>query len=135
MDPDISPYCDVLLWTSLSFLKANQQKCVEHILSRSTPLFTRNHPKLCFWLRRECLQTPSTEQLIHKTEKKKKQSVEVFCKNFAILTGKHLCQSFLLIKLSAFRPATLLERDSNTGVSLFLDSNITKIPVVFKIEL
>ena len=42
-----------------------------------------------------------------------------FLKNFAIFTGKHLCWSLFLIKLKlqAFRPATLLKRDSNTDVS------------------
>ena len=40
-------------------------------------------------------------------------------KNFAIFTGKHLCWSLFLIKLQDFRPATLLERDSNTDVFLF----------------
>ena len=39
-------------------------------------------------------------------------------KNFANLTGKHLCWSRFLIKLQA-RPATLLERDSNTDVFLW----------------
>ena len=37
-------------------------------------------------------------------------------KNFAIFTGKHLCWSFFLIKLQAYRPAALLKRNSNTGV-------------------
>ena len=41
-------------------------------------------------------------------------------KNFAILTGKHLCCSLFLIKLQAFWPATLLKRDSNTGAFAFL---------------
>ena len=39
-------------------------------------------------------------------------------KNFAIFTGKHLCGSFILTKLQAFRPATLLKKDSHTGVFL-----------------
>ena len=39
-------------------------------------------------------------------------------KNFAKFTGKHLCWSLLLIQLQTFRPATLLKRDSNTGVFL-----------------
>ena len=39
-------------------------------------------------------------------------------KNFAIFTGKQLCWSLFLIKLQAFRLATLLKRDSNTGVFL-----------------
>ena len=38
--------------------------------------------------------------------------------NFANLTGKHLCWSFFLIKMQVSRPATLLKRDSNTGVFL-----------------
>ena len=37
--------------------------------------------------------------------------------NFAIFTRKHLCWGLFLIKLQAFRPATFLKRDSNTGVS------------------
>ena len=32
--------------------------CKEHTLTRSTTLFSRNYPKLCFWLRRECRQMP-----------------------------------------------------------------------------
>ena len=39
-------------------------------------------------------------------------------KNFVIFTGKRLCWSFFLTKLQALRPATLLKRDSNTGVFL-----------------
>ena len=39
-------------------------------------------------------------------------------KNFSNFSGKHLCWSLVLIKLQAFRPATLLKRDSNTGVIL-----------------
>ena len=52
-----------------------------------------------------------------------KQPLEAFykkavLKNFAILSGKQLCWSHFLIKLQAFRPATLLKRESNTGVFL-----------------
>ena len=43
--------------------------CNEHTLRRSTTLFSRNHPKLCFWLRKWCQQTPSTEPLLHQTDK------------------------------------------------------------------
>ena len=38
-------------------------------------------------------------------------------RNFAMFTGKHLCWSLFLIKLQAWRPASLFERDSNTGFS------------------
>ena len=43
--------------------------------------------------------------------------IVVVLKYFAIFPRKHLCCSIFLIKLQAFRPATLLKRDSNTGVS------------------
>ena len=52
-----------------------------------------------------------------------KQSPEVLCKKkcsqkFANFTGKHQCWSLFLIKLQAFRPATLLKSDYNNGVFL-----------------
>ena len=52
-----------------------------------------------------------------------KQPPEELCKktvfkNFAVSTGTHLCLSLFLIKLQTFRPATLLKKDSNTGVFL-----------------
>ena len=43
-------------------------------------------------------------------------------KKFANFTGKHLCWSFLLIKLKVFRPVTLLKRDFNTGAFLLLQN-------------
>ena len=58
-----------------------------------------------------------------------KQPPEVFykkavLKNFTIFTGKYLCWSFFLIKLQALKHATLLKRDSNTGVFMLI-SRIT----------
>ena len=50
------------------------------------------------------------------------QSPKVFykkavLKNLAILIEKYLCWSLFLINLlQAYKPATLLQRDSNTGV-------------------
>ena len=38
----------------------------------------------------------------------------------AIFTGKHLCWSLFLIKLQASRLATLLKRDSDTGIFLWI---------------
>ena len=48
---------------------------------------------------------------------------EVFCKkgipkNFPKFTGKHLCQSLFFTKVAGLTPATLLKRDSGTGVFL-----------------
>ena len=39
-------------------------------------------------------------------------------KNFAIFTGKHLSWSLISNKVVALKPATLLKRDSNTGIFL-----------------
>ena len=39
-------------------------------------------------------------------------------KNLAILIEKYLCLNLLLINLQAYKPATILQRDSNTGVFL-----------------
>ena len=43
-------------------------------------------------------------------------------KNFANFTGKHLCLSLFLNKVTG--PATLLKKDSNTGVFLYNLGNI-----------
>ena len=40
-------------------------------------------------------------------------------KHLANFIGNHLCWSFFLIKLQFFRAATLLKRDSNTGIFLW----------------
>ena len=45
-------------------------------------------------------------------------------KNFAIFTGKHLCRSLFLRKLQVLKPASLLKRDSNTGVFLWILRNL-----------
>ena len=60
-----------------------------------------------------------------------KQLAEVFIKkavlkNCATLTGKHLCWSISLIWLQYFRSATLLKRDSNTGVFRWILQNFKK---------
>ena len=44
-------------------------------------------------------------------------------KNFAIFTGKRLCWSLFLIKLQAFRSATLIRKDSNTDVFFWILQN------------
>ena len=51
----------------------------------------------------------------------------VVLKNFAIFTWKHLCWSHFLIKLQAWSSATLLKRDSNTDILLWILRNFKKI--------
>ena len=46
---------------------------------------------------------------------------EAVLKNLVILIEKYLCWSLFLINLQAYKPATLLQRDSNTGVFLLLN--------------
>ena len=53
--------------------------------------------------------------------KRQKQLPKLLCKkdvfrNFAIFTGRQLCWSLFLIELQTFRPAALLEMDSNADV-------------------
>ena len=52
---------------------------------------------------------------------KRKRVSEIY---FAIFTPKHLCWSLFLIKLQAWRAATLWKRDSNTSVFLWAASFI-----------
>ena len=44
-------------------------------------------------------------------------------KNFAIFTGKHLCWCYFLIKLQAWKTGSLLKRDSNGGIFLWILRN------------
>ena len=47
-------------------------------------------------------------------------SIKKLFKNFAVFTEKQLYRSLFLIKLQAFRAATLLKRDFNKGASLWI---------------
>ena len=49
-------------------------------------------------------------------------------KNVTNFTGKHLCWSFILMKLQARRLATLLKGDSNTGVFLVKFAKFLRTP-------
>ena len=50
----------------------------------------------------------------------------VVLKNFAIFKGKHIWWSLFLIKLQIFRPETLLKRDFDRGVFLWILRNFKK---------
>ena len=54
-------------------------------------------------------------------------------KNFALITGKHLCWNLFLIVLQAFRPATLLKRDSNAGVFFIINATFLRTSILKKI--
>ena len=53
-------------------------------------------------------------------------------KNFAIFTGKYLHGSFFLIKLPAFRVATLPKRDSSTGVFLWILQELFRTAFLYR---
>ena len=50
-------------------------------------------------------------------------------KNFANVTGKHLCWSVFLMKSYAFRPATLLKRDSKIDLFLVKFAKFLRTPI------
>ena len=56
-----------------------------------------------------------------------KQSPQVPCKNFASFAKIRPCWSLFLIKLQAWRSATLLIRESNKGISCELSENFKNI--------
>ena len=68
--------------------------CKEHILNRSTKRFGRNHPTLCFWLRRGWKML-NTKQLLYQADKNSHRScsTKIVLKNSAIFTRKYLCWS------------------------------------------
>ena len=45
-------------------------------------------------------------------------------KNFAIFTKKHMCWNLFLLRLQPWRPTTLLKKDSNTGIFLWILRNL-----------
>ena len=72
-------------------------KCKEHILLRSTNVFTGNHSKLYFWLIREGWQMPNTEfYQVDKSSHRRCSIKKAVLKNFGIFIGKHLCWSLFI---------------------------------------
>ena len=45
-------------------------------------------------------------------------------RNFSDILGKHLCHSLFFNKVAGLKPATLLKRDSDTGVFLGILRNL-----------
>ena len=81
------------------------------------------------WLRRGRLADPQYRTVT--LSNWQKHAPEVFykkhvLKNFAIITGKHLCWSLSFINLLTFTPLTLFKRDSN--VDAFPIRNFCETP-------
>ena len=86
--------------------------------------FNRNHPTLCFWLRREGRQMPNTKQLLYQTDKKSHRRYSIksaVLRDFAIFTKKYLCWSLFIIK-------RLQHRCFTVNIAKFL-----RIPILNKI--
>ena len=78
-----------------------------------------NHRDLLEWFRRShgrcSVKKGVLKNITNFTGQKQSQEVfhkEAVLKNFSIFTGKHLCWSLFLLKLQAWRLATLLKRHS-----------------------
>ena len=67
------------------------------ILNRSANLFSRNHPTLCFWLRREGRQMPNAKQLIYQTGKISHQRFSIKMLSLKILqySQENTCMKLL----------------------------------------
>ena len=55
---------------------------------------------------------------------------ECVLKGFAKFTGKHLYWSFFLIKQQALMPATLLKKDSSTGIAFWIARKNLRTPTM-----
>ena len=89
------PCITILEYTSQS---RKFEKLISIHLNKKTPIFRSSHQRC---------------------------SIKAVLKNFAIFTTrKHLWWSLFLIKLQTLRPGTLLKRDSNTGVFLWILQNL-----------
>ena len=67
-----------------------------------------------------------THQTLARSSHRRFYIREALLTNFPIFTGKHLSWSLFLIKLQSFRSATLLKRDPNTGVFLWVLQNFSE---------
>ena len=68
-------------------------------------------------LRRD-MKTLQDQLIVHRSSHHRCFVKKGALKNFENFTGKYLCWSLFLIKLQAWRLATLLKKDSNTSVFL-----------------
>ena len=95
------------------FLKKIMKTC-KYIHWNSSPSYTILHPLI------QLISIRKLRKKLYRSSHKRCSIKKGVLKNFAILTGKHLCWSLFLIKLQAWRSATLLKRDSSTGIFLWI---------------
>ena len=108
-----------------------------YTLNRSTNLFRRNHPTLCFWLRREDWQMSNTKKLFYQLKnaaaKNLQYSWENTCKKFLrTLILKNICIQLLLNWLYE---VIVWNSVSESHLKWCQLNIITKILVAFKPEL
>ena len=70
-------------------------------LNKSVNFFSRNHPTLCFWSRREGRQIFNTEQLIYQTKKSShwRFSIKMLFLKILEYSWKNSCVKFLTIPI------------------------------------
>ena len=71
----------------------------------------------------KCLSISGSSHRIYSVEK-------TVLKNFANVTGKHLCWNLFLMKSYAFRPATLLKWDSKIDLFLVKFAKFLRTPIL-----
>ena len=74
-------------------------------------------------------QSPKVNHRVFKSSHRRCSIKKAYIKNLEIFAGKHLCWSLFLRKLQAWRPATLLKRDSKEtlmNIAIFLRKPILK---------
>ena len=95
------------------FLQKALPQMFQSVLNMSPIIVSENVCFFCYFFHFESIKFRSSScQIFFK--------IEVF-KNFAMLTGKHLCWSVFKINLLAYKPANLFKRDSSTiNIAKFL---------------
>ena len=72
---------------------------------------------------KDALRILSSHKISGKDNEEEALYKKTAIKNLAIFTGKHVRRVSFLIKMQAFRPATLLKRDSNIRAFLTILRN------------
>ena len=143
-----TPRYNILLRLSFSFLQVNYKhvgmvSTWEYTLTRSTSLLSRNHPTLCFWLRRQGRQMPSTYYSLYDKKYRSNRS-QMFLKIGVLNISQHSKKSSvfesLFNKISGTVPAkvfyceyflqtlilrNICERLISSLMSMFFDHGIS----------
>ena len=115
MYPNLKTPCHIklnfFLWTKLQ----ENLLLAKYLISVAVPLMLRNCFKNHFWKLENCFDKYLRQGRSSRRRCSVKKGV---LRDFAKLTGKHLCQSLFVNKVPALRPTTLLKKRLCTGIFL-----------------